>query len=128
MLVASIGWSDGDSDYVELDENSPTSPANTPDLASHIRKLEAMHEVLEGELEAIAQPTMIFYHTDGIKIPELANAETNPPENHQDNGNTPPVNTQGYPPHSLTQPRVESGDTATQAREGRPTGHPTPRH
>ena len=33
MSVASIGGSDGDSDCVELDENSPMIPANTRDLA-----------------------------------------------------------------------------------------------
>ena len=32
MAVASIGGSDGKSDYVELAENSPTSPSNTLDL------------------------------------------------------------------------------------------------
>ena len=36
MSVASIGESDGDSDYVESDENSPAIPANTLDLAGHI--------------------------------------------------------------------------------------------
>ena len=44
-LVASTGESDGDSYYVESTENSPTIPANTPDIAGHIRKLEEMHEV-----------------------------------------------------------------------------------
>ena len=54
MLVPSIGGSYGDLDYVKSAKNSPTRPANTPDLAGHISKLEAMHEVLEGELDVIA--------------------------------------------------------------------------
>ena len=81
--VASIGGSDGDSDYVELAENSPPSPANMPDLAGHIIELEEMHDVAEGELDAIARPTVLFSHTDELEIPELADAKTDPPENHQ---------------------------------------------
>ena len=46
-LVAIIGESDGDSDYVESAENSPPSLANTPDLAGHIIEMGAMHKVLE---------------------------------------------------------------------------------
>ena len=53
---------------------------------------------------------MIFYHTDEIEIPELADADTDPPENHQDNGATPPVNTQTSPPHS--HPEDTSFDSA----------------
>ena len=53
-LVASIGDSDGDSDYVESDKNSLMSPANTSDLEGHIRKLEEMHEVAEVELVELA--------------------------------------------------------------------------
>ena len=82
MLVASIGGSDGDSDYVEAAKISPTRPANTPDLAGHSSELEEMHEVVEGELDAIAQPTVLFSHTDELKIPELANAETDLTKNH----------------------------------------------
>ena len=100
MSVASIGGSDGDSDYVESAENSPTSPANMPDLVGDISELEEMHEVLEGELDTITRPTVLFSHTDELEIPELTNAETDPPENHQDNGNTPPNNTQPPPLHS----------------------------
>ena len=48
IAVTSILGSDGDSDYVESAEDSPMILANTPDLAGHISKLEAMHEVLEG--------------------------------------------------------------------------------
>ena len=35
-LVVSIGESDGNSDYVKSEEISPTSPANTTDLAGYI--------------------------------------------------------------------------------------------
>ena len=41
--VASVGESDGDSDYVDLAENSPTIPANTQDLEVHISEVEEMH-------------------------------------------------------------------------------------
>ena len=128
--MAGIGDSDGDSDYVELAENSPTSPANTPDLAGHIREMEEMHKVAEGELIKIARPTMLFSRMDELKIPELDNDETDPPENHQDNGATLPVNTHPSPLHSplddvsLTSaapspcPCVEAGNAALQAREG----------
>ena len=54
MPVAIIGGIDGNSDYVKSAKNSPTSPANTPDLEGHISKLEAMHKVSERELDAIA--------------------------------------------------------------------------
>ena len=59
----------------------------------NISKLEAMQEVLEGELNTISRPTVIFSHTDKLKILELADSKTNPPEDHQDNGAMPPVNT-----------------------------------
>ena len=78
-LVESIRGSDSYSDYVYSDKTSPTRPANTPDLAGHSSELEEMHEVVEGELDAIAQPTVLFSHTDELKITELANTDTNPP-------------------------------------------------
>ena len=65
-----------------------------------------------------------------MEIPELANTETDPPQNPQDNGAMPPVSTQQYPPHSpledtlvtsaepLPRPHVKSGDAALQARAG----------
>ena len=53
-----------------------------------------MHKVSEVELNAIAQPTVIFSHTDELKILELANAETDTLGKHQDNGATLPVNNQ----------------------------------
>ena len=72
-MAASFVGSDGDSDYVKATKTSPTSPSDTPDLAGHIIKLEVMYEVSEGELDAIAQPTVLLSHTDDLKIPELAN-------------------------------------------------------
>ena len=130
ISAASFGGSDGDSDYFESSKNSPTSPANTPDLAGHISELEAMHEVLEGDINAIAQPTVLFFHTDELNISDLANAETDPPENHQDNDSTPPVNTHPSLPHSPPEdtlvasdkppprPCVEARDADIQACEG----------
>ena len=100
-LAASFRGSGGNSDYVESAENSPTIPSNTLDLVRYISELEAMHEVSEGNVGAIARPTVLFYHTDELKIPELDDAETNPPENLQDNGATPSVNTQISLLHSL---------------------------
>ena len=93
MSATSFGGSEDNSYYVQPSENSPTILVNTPDLAGHISKLEAMHEVLEGELDVIARPTVLFSHREEIEITELADAETNLPENHQDNGAAPPVNT-----------------------------------
>ena len=97
--MASIGESDGDSYYVKLTKNSPTSLANTPYLEGYIIELEEMHEVLEGELVKIAQSMVIFSHIGKLKIPELDDAKTNPLENYQDNGAMTLVNTQRYPPH-----------------------------
>ena len=126
-LVASIGESDGDSDYVKSSKNSPTSLANTPDLAGHIRELEEMHEVAEVKLVELERPMVLFYRIDDIKIPELDDADTEPLENHQDNGTTPPVNTQPYPAQSPPEdtsvasaappphPHVEAGDANLQA-------------
>ena len=100
VLAASFGGSYVNSDYVNSAKNSPTSLSNTLDLVVYISKLEAMHEVSEGELDAIARLTVILSHTNELKILELADAETNPPENHQYNGATPTFNAQPYPPHS----------------------------
>ena len=74
-----IGGIDGDLDYFELAKNSPTSPVNTTYRVGHISELEAMHEVLEGYFDAIAHPTVLFSHTNELKIPELANAKTDLP-------------------------------------------------
>ena len=63
-------------------------------------KLEAMHELSDGEIYTIVQQTVLFSHTEELKIPELANTETYRPEIIQDNGDSPPVNTQAFPPNS----------------------------
>ena len=102
ISVASIGGIEGTSYYVESAKNSPTSPSNTPGLVGHIGKLETTKEVSEGELDTIARPTVLLSHTDELEIPELADAETDPPENHQDNGATPLVNT--HPPPATLPP------------------------
>ena len=121
--VVSIRDTNGDSDYVKLAENSPTSPVNTPNLAGHISELEEMHKVVEGKLDAIAVPTVLFSRIDKLEIPELNDAETKQPENHQDNGATPPVNTQTSLSHlaledtpmdsavPLLRPHIEAGNT-----------------
>ena len=128
--MTSIGENDGELDYVESAKKSPASLANTPDLEGHISELEEMHEVSEGELVELARPTVLFSRINELELPELDNSKTGPPENHQDNGATPPVNTQPSPPHSPLEnalvasaatpprPRVEAGNAALQAREG----------
>ena len=63
-LVASIGESNDDLDYVELAKNSPTSPSNTSDLEGHISELEEIHKVAEGNIVGIAQPMVLFYRID----------------------------------------------------------------
>ena len=98
--MTSIGERNGESDYVESAANSPTSPANTPDLEGYISELEKMHKVVESELVELAQPTVIVSCIDELELPDLNDAETEPPVNHQDNGTTTPVNTQTSPPHS----------------------------
>ena len=127
MFETSFGGIDDNSDYAKLSENAPTSLANTPDLVGNTRKLEVMYQVLEGDLDPISQPTVILSHTNDLKIKELTNTETDPPYNHQDNGSTPPVNTQPSPLHSLPEdalfisakppphPRIEDRDASIQA-------------
>ena len=127
-LMGSIGENNGDSGYVNSAEKSPTSPANMPDLEGHINELEEIHEVAKGELVKIALPTVLFFRIDELEIPELGDAETDPPENHQYNGVTPPVNTQPYTLHSHLEdalvaadappprPHVKYGDAALQAK------------
>ena len=75
-LVASIGESNGESDYVESDKSSPMIPANTTDFMGHISKLEEMHEVAEGELVKIARPTVLFSRINELEIPDLDNVKT----------------------------------------------------
>ena len=137
MPAASFVGSDGNYGYVKLEQNSPSSSANTPELTGNIRKLETMPEVSEGDTSAVVQPTALLSHTDELKIPELADIETDPIENLQDNGATPPVGTQPYLPHSPLEdtsaalagpppcPHVEAIDAAHQARTGElPYVHP----
>ena len=128
--MANIGESGGDSDYVESAKNSPTIPANTPDLEGHISEMEEMHKASEVDLVKLAQPIVLFYRIDELKIPELDDAETELPENHQDNGATPPVNTQPSPLHSPLEyvlvdsaapppiPHVNAGNAYLQAQKG----------
>ena len=125
--MASTVESDGNSDYVESTENSPTSPAKTPNLAGHIRELEEMHEVADSKIIKLTRTTVLFYRIDEIKLTELNDAETDPPENLQDNGATLRVLTQPYPLHSpleddlvdpaafLPCPCVKAGNAALQA-------------
>ena len=54
MLATSFVGNDGNSDYVESVEKSPTSLTNTPDLEGHISKLETMYEFSQGDINAIA--------------------------------------------------------------------------
>ena len=64
---------------------------------------------------------MLFSRINELEIPELDNAETDPPENHQDNGATPPVNTEDTLVASATPPpfpRVEAGNDNLQAQYG----------
>ena len=55
----------------------------------------------EGELVKLTQLTVLFFCIDELEIPELNNAKTNMPENHEENGTIPPVKTQPSPLHSL---------------------------
>ena len=89
-----------------------------------------MHEVVESELVELARPTVLFSCIDELELPELGDAETDPPEKPQDNGATPPVLTQqslSHPPLEdalvapaapSPRPRVEASDAALQAWEG----------
>ena len=73
---------------------------------------------------------MFFSHNDELGITELADTNTNPPENYQDNGAMPPVNTQLSMSHSPPEdtsatsseppprPGVEAGDADLQAQDG----------
>ena len=59
--------------------------------------MEEIHEVAEGEVVKLARPTVIFSCINKLELLDIDNAETDPPENHQDNGAAPPVNTQTSP-------------------------------
>ena len=60
-----------------------------------------MHKVLEGKIDAIFRPTVLFSYTSELEVPELTDDETDLPQNIQNNGTTPPVGTQ---PSSLQSP------------------------
>ena len=89
-----------------------------------------MHKVAEVNLVKLARPKVLFSIIDELKIPELDNTKTDPSENHQDYGATPPVITQPSPPQSpledasvapaapLPHPRVEAVNATLQAQEG----------
>ena len=80
-FVASFGRSGCNSDNVDSAKNSPTRSSNTPYLEGHNSKLETIHKVLEGDTDAIFQPTVRFSHTDELGILELADAKTCAPKN-----------------------------------------------
>ena len=67
----------------ESTEKSPTISTIMLYLAVHISKLETMYKVLVENINFIFQTTVLFTHTNEIKIPELANADTNMNKNHQ---------------------------------------------
>ena len=71
-----------------------------PDLMGHINELKAMHKVSEGDINKIYEPTVLFFHTNDTEILDLANADTNPPQNLQENGSTLTVNTHKSPTNS----------------------------
>ena len=52
-----------------------------------------MNEVSEGKFVELARPRLLISRINELEIPELENAKTNLPENRQDNGSTPLVNT-----------------------------------
>ena len=88
-----------------------------------------MHEVADSKIIKLTRTTVLFYRIDEIKLTELNDAETDPPENLQDNGATLRVLTQPYPLHSpleddlvdpaafLPCPCVKAGDVALQVQE-----------
>ena len=89
-----------------------------------------MNEVSVREISDISRLTALFYNTNKIKMTELADAETNPTGNLQDNGATPPVTTQTSSTHSPLEdtfvapakppshPHVEYGDADLQGCAG----------
>ena len=102
----------------------------TPDLAGHISEVEMMHEVSEGEINAIIQITTLYTQSNKLESTELSDVDTDLIKNNQYNGAMPPLGTQPYSPHSpltntlvsldetLPQLRFDSGDAAVLARKG----------
>ena len=54
---------------------------------------------------------MLFFSIEKVEIPELEDDKTNPPENHQDNGAMPPVNTKASLPYSPLKYASVASDT-----------------
>ena len=89
-----------------------------------------MQKVLVLEIDAIVQPMALFNHTNEFETIDLADADTKPTENHQDNYTTPSLGTQTSSTHSpltdtpaalaepLPRPYVEAGDAAVLACTG----------
>ena len=89
-----------------------------------------VQKVSEGDIDSTVQPMAIFSHIDKLGITELADTETDPTKNIQDNGVTPPFGTQTSslnlpledtlvaPSKPPPRPRVEAGDAALQERAG----------
>ena len=89
-----------------------------------------MNEVTVRKLVELTEPTVLFSRIDKLELPELDNAETDPQENHQDNGAMPTVDTQPSPSHSTLEdasvapavppphPCVKAGSATLQAQEG----------
>ena len=59
-----------------------------------------MHEVSEEDTNAIVRPMALFTQPDKIESTELADADATPPQNYQDNGAFPPIDTQSSLLHS----------------------------
>ena len=59
-----------------------------------------MQKVAKGELIELTRPTVIFSRIDELELPDIDDAETDPLENHQDNGASPLVNTHPSTLHS----------------------------
>ena len=77
VTLASISiQSDGNLDYVESREKSPTILDNMPEIAVHIRELEQIHEFAEFELGDFSQPTKIFTHTYQVNPLDIYKDET----------------------------------------------------
>ena len=85
--AASSVESDGDLDYFKSHKNSPMILANMPEIKGKIQELQQMHKVAEVDLKEITQPIELFTQPNKLDPMELADDETFPAENHQDNDN-----------------------------------------
>ena len=68
-------------------------------MTGHISKLETVYKVLVEDINSIIWPTVLFNHSNKLKITELSNTNTVPTKNHKDSGAMPPLVTQPYSPH-----------------------------